>query len=119
MAWRELIADNGNERLGATKRVDKALISIFRDEHLYFKITCRYHEDVFKYYVDCPQCDTHECLLGPTSELSRVESKNMAIRIIQERLNRRNTRAFSSLTGARIALDKFQIKYEYDTEKRA
>ena len=87
MAWKEFTVDNCMDTSGQSRRKDKALIMIFETKNVLLRITARYHDGHFKWYLDCAQADVYESWLAVTTVESRRSIKIVAIDFLKRRLS--------------------------------
>jgi len=106
MPWKEFTVDNSNPTGIEGRRKDKACIIIFETSHVKFRITARYHDGHFKYYLDCEEADYYESWIAlPTME-SRYSIKRVAINLLKTR--------FSSNIKAIIDLNTAEKEIEFN-----
>ena len=82
MPWKEFTVDNNKDCKGDGRRRDRAYIMIFKGISFTFRITARYHDGHFKWYLDCDDAKIYEQWIGVASVESRKSIKRVANRIL-------------------------------------
>ena len=114
MPWQEFTIDNCKNTIGDSLRKDKALIMQYKSQNLNIRITARFHDGHFKYYLDCEQANIYETWIGVPTVESRKSIKRIALYLIGNAIGRSNLTCLVDLKTAEAELEESQ--HESDPE---
>ena len=106
MPWKEIVVDNYKNTIGESQKKDKALIMMYASPNLSFRITARYHDGHFKYYLDCDQAGIYEYWIGVPSVEPRKAIKRIAINLLKSNIGRKNLNCIVDLNKAEEELER-------------
>lgn len=107
MPWKEFIIDNYKSTIGESRRKDKFYIIIFKGVGLTFRITARYHDGVFKWYLDCEDANIYDSWIAVIPVETRASIKRVAIHILKSNLDSiKNFHATEDIETAEKELDQ-------------
>ena len=83
MPWREIVIDNCKNVSGKSNRKDKSFLIIYTGRKLTFRITARFHDSSFKWYVDCPELNIYDHWFAVVGIETAKSAKRLAIEYLK------------------------------------
>ena len=106
MPWKEFTVDNSQDTNGKSRRRDKAYIMLHESKNLHIRITARFHDGHFKWYLDVPEADIHEQWIAVVGVENKKSIKRVAVHLIQCELSRSQLISHVALQQAEKDIDK-------------